>query len=146
MERRPALTTSDPLSADATVVDDFGTSDEVVPEPWSGAAVAVLDIMAIVCATVLAGYVLADATSMVRAATAVSFFLVVPGWALLRGVRARPCSMTLMAAVALSICLTLIGGEVMVTKLGFPWRGATVLYCGLSAMVLVVDVGARRWQ
>lgn len=139
------MTTSEALSADQ-VVDDFGKIDEVVPDPWSGTVVAVLDSIAILCATLLAAFVLSDTTSMLRAISAVSFFLVVPGWALLRALRARPCSMTLMGAVALSISFTLIAGEVMVTRLGFPWRGATVLACGLSAMVLVVDVGARRWQ
>lgn len=125
---------------------DFGEVDDVVPGPWSGAVVATVDIVGISCATALAAFVLADRTSGLRAALALVFFLVVPGWAFLRGVRARPCSMTLMAAVGLSISFTVIGAEVMVTRMGFPWKGATVLACGLSAMVLLVDVGAHRWQ
>jgi GT2 family glycosyltransferase len=124
----------------------YADADDVLPGPWSGATVAVVDTAALACATVLAAFVLADATSILRAATALSFFLIVPGWSLLRVFRARPCSLTLMGAVAMSMALTLIAGQVLVTSLGFPWRGATILACGLSAMVLVVDLGARRWQ
>ncbi len=124
----------------------MGAVDDILPDAWSGTVVAALDMAGIACATVLAAFVLADRTSGVRAVTALVFFLVVPGWAVLRGVRARPCSMALMASIGISITIALIGGEVMVTKLGFPWKGATILACGLSAVVLLVDVGAQRWQ
>jgi hypothetical protein len=139
------LTTADSLD-ESDGPPDFSAVDDVLPESWPGSVVAIIDMVGIACATVLAAFVLAGRTSSVRAVTALMFFLAVPGWALLRGVRARPCSITLMASICLSITIALIGGEVMVTRLGFPWKGATILACGLSAMVLLVDVGAQRWQ
>lgn len=125
---------------------DFGHIDPVVPAAWSARVVAAFDVGAIACATVLSAYVLANVTSGLRAVAALVFYLVVPGWAVLRGFRARPCSLTFMAAIALSISFALIGGEVLVTRFGFPWRGATIAACGLSVMVLLVDVGAQRWH
>ncbi|MDP9074632.1 MAG: hypothetical protein M3N98_10750 [Actinomycetota bacterium] len=139
------MTRPDPSSS-STTASGSGDVDDVIPEPWPAATVVAIDVAALACATVVAGFVLADATSIVRAAAALAFYLVVPGWAILRGLRARPCGLTLMGAVALSLSLTLIAGEVLVTRFGFPWRGATVAACGLCAMVLIVDLGARRWQ
>lgn len=125
---------------------DFNAIDDPVPEAWSGSLVRAIDVAAIACSTVLAAFVLSGRGSTLRQILALVFFLVVPGWALLRAVRARPCSLTLMGAVCLSIALAVIGGEVMVTELGFPWKGATILACGLCSLVLLVDAGAERWR
>ena len=140
------MTAPERPAAGIVTPEDFDGTESVLPDVWPGSAVAIIDLLGLASSIVLAAFVFAGTVSIARAIDALVFFIVVPGWSILRAFRVRPCSLSLMGAVALSIALLLIVGEVLVTRLGFPWRGTTILACGCTALVLLIALSARRWR
>ena len=106
--------------------------------------VLVLDAAALALALVLAVTVGFDTSLTGRGPLALAFFLVVPGWAVLRVGRVAPTSATVLAAVGLSISLTFLSGQVLIAWGWGLWRASTVLVCVVCAAVAALDIERER--
>jgi len=120
------------------------SSDALATVAESLPLVVVLDATALALAVLLAVTVGFDTTLTGRGPLALTFFLIVPGWCLLRAFRVAPTSATMLGAVGVSIALTFLGGQVLVAWGWGLWRASTVAVCLLCAAVLVRDLGRER--
>lgn len=86
-----------------------------------------------------------DAGGAVRTVASALFVSFVPGWTIVRLAGARVGALVLVTAAALSVSLTVLLGQVLVTRLAWRWDVAAVGLCaGASVgLVLVLMRGLR---
>ena len=106
--------------------------------------VVVFDLVALGLSVLLGVTVGLDTTITGRGPLALVFFLIVPGWALLRAWSVRPSSLSLLLGLGLSISVTFLGGQVLIAWGWWAWRIATVLICLACAAVFARDL-KREW-
>jgi hypothetical protein len=133
-----SVSTPEPLSE-----RDDAPAEGVAPvpsalAPWPVAAGRALDAVGVVLAIVLGTCVAFDLALPGRPVLALVFFIAVPGWACLRACRAPACSLAAFAAIALSVSLTILFGQVLVSQLDWSWQPATVVIAVGSAAGLVI--------
>lgn len=109
--------------------------------PWPPFVERFLDIGSVAAAASVAILVATGSQPPFRPAIALVFLLVVPGWALLRACRAPVCSLTLLSAVALSVSIAVLTGEVLAAT-QWVWR-PTVLVVALGSCLLLVAARVR---
>jgi hypothetical protein len=129
------------MSVESLSDDSAGGTPEV-PTPsalvaWPGWVGSSADVIALVVSLALAVCVALGVSPPGRPLLALVFFLAVPGWAAVRAVNARVCSLSAFAAIGLSVALTVTAGQVLVSQLHWAWRPTTVGFAVASAAALV---------
>lgn len=107
-----------------------------------------VDLAAIVTALALAGFLVTDVRSAVRAVVALVFVLFVPGWTAVRLAGFELHSLTFVAAFVFSVTMMIITSFLMATVFGWPWRAAgfgwvVVSVVGLSTAIRRERLGPR---
>ncbi len=115
-------------------------------EPWRTSEGRLVDVLALVVAVSVAMIVEFDTPSPIRPAVALCFFTAIPGWMLVRLAGAKPSSLSAFGAIGLSVALTQLGGELLVTQLNWAWRPTTTavaIACAVGlGLVIVRDMAA----
>lgn len=128
-----ALVSTEPIPA---------RSEVNVLTPWPKSVELTLDVSVFVMAATLAVLLATGAHPSFRPALALMFFVVAPGWAVVRAFRAPASPVTLLGAVGLSVSIFLITGQILASTV-WIWR-PTVLGIALFTGVLLVGVNVRR--
>ncbi|MDP8907586.1 MAG: glycosyltransferase [Chloroflexota bacterium] len=103
---------------------------------WSSRTARGIDAAVAVTGFTLAIFVAVDARSFTRAMAALAFFLVCPGWSVLRTFRAPGSQLTMFAAVGLSVALTFIVGQTL-AFFAWDWQAATIAMATTATAVSI---------
>lgn len=103
---------------------------------WPRAVGRTVDVVALVVALLLGVVLVGDWMVPGRPIVALVFLVSVPGWSALRAFGFPASGQTLFVACGLSIAVTMVVGQVLASAPGWPWRAATIVICGLSAVAV----------
>jgi uncharacterized membrane protein len=108
-----------------------------------------VDLVMLATVVLSASLWLTETRSPIRTITTVLALCVAPGWGLLRAAGGRGSAFQLVQAIALSCCLVMLTGLLLVTRLGWDWQAGVNALNMCAAITLTasllrpVPVGSR---